>query len=147
MEIILVRHNLTIYRLLNHIFSFSLHILFPSLFAMIEKRNEQGYFGRKTWRLSSPYAVVMFRKICVQFGTEFVSSRVHVCIQGNPAEIQKPGHWNLISRCMTALLSALSPSNIYPPLSSYWLSFPQGRFQCAFRKRYFYFFKNRVSLK
>jgi hypothetical protein len=55
---------------------------------------------------------------------EFCASRswVHIwsavaCmyIQGSPAEIQTPTHWNLISRCMTTPPPLLSPSSTLLP--------------------------------
>jgi len=57
-----------------------------------------------------------------QVRTEYTCGQLYMCIQGNPDEIQRPAHWNLISRNMTAQPPVLSPSSI-PTLLS---------FQCAF---------------
>jgi hypothetical protein len=50
-------------------------------------------------------------------------------IQGSPAEIQTPAHWNLIGHSMTAPPPVLSPSSI---LRLIVLSIPQGKIGAVF---------------
>jgi len=60
-------------------------------------------------------------------------------IQGNPDEIQRPAHWNMISRCMTAQPPVLSPSSILTLLSSQCAFIPSKKTPCCFQKYYYFF--------
>ena len=53
------------------------------------------------------------------FGTECTYCQLYMCVQGSPAEIQTPEHWNLTGRNMIAQVVVLSPSSILPPPSHY----------------------------
>jgi len=63
-------------------------------------------------------------------------------IQGNPDEIQRPAHWNMISRSMTAQPPVLSPSSIPKLLSSQCAFIPSKKKKktpCCFQKYYYFF--------
>lgn len=63
----------------------------------------------KVWRKSN----------FVQVKIEYTYGQVYMYVQGSPAKIQTPPHWNQTDRSMTTLLPVLSLISILPPLSSH----------------------------
>jgi len=86
-----------------------------------------------------------------QVRTEYTCGQLYMYIQGNTDEIQRPAHWNMISRNMPAQPPVLSPRSI-PTLLSFQYAFIPAKkklgvtFKNIFISLFIYFF-NFVSLK
>ena len=104
---------------------------------LVNKMEEKLEGNKRHTGYSETYATVTMGKArrksnFVHVWTEYTRGHFHMYIQGSPAEINSPAHWNLINPSMTDQLPLLSLSSILRHSRRIALSSPQGTIRRAF---------------